>query len=145
MSAKRYSVVSERTNTGYLNFRFATAAEIAERQRAEFEQSNPKLAMWMKIKAALAEAGYFENQMKDSAVPQLRGVLIEAKPACRPKELLVAVPLPGAPTPPAGEIRLKLDKPLAGQTHDWRGASVGGRSSGLHCRTFFVDHGRRGR
>ena len=37
---------------------------------------------------------YFADQLKDSQVPQLRGVLVEAKPACRPKELTVAVPLP---------------------------------------------------
>jgi hypothetical protein len=74
--------------------------------------------MWMKIKSALADSGgpaYFESQMKGAAVPLLKGVLVEAKPACRPKELLVAVPLPDAPKPPVAEILLKLDKPLPGK------------------------------
>jgi hypothetical protein len=48
-------------------------------------------------------------------VPQLRGVLVEAHPACRPKELLVAIPLPDAPQPLQAEILLKLDKPLTGR------------------------------
>ncbi len=47
-------------------------------------------------------------------MPALKGTLVEAKPACRPKELLVAVPLPDAQQPLQSEIRLKLDKALAG-------------------------------
>jgi len=99
-------------------FRFSTAAEVAQQKRTEFEQSNPQLAMWMRIKSALVDsngASFFESQMKDSAVPLLRGTLVEAKPACRPRELLVAVPLPDSPRPPAAELRLKLDKPLGGK------------------------------
>ena len=40
---------------------------------------------------------------------------MEATPECRPKELLVAVPLPDAHQSAQIEIRLKLDKPLAGK------------------------------
>ena len=83
----------------------------------------------MKIKGALADANgaeYFESQLKNSAVPQLRGTLVAAKPACRPKELLVAVPLPDAPQPLQAEITLKLDKPLGGKPEEgtefhWQG------------------------
>ncbi|HLK66839.1 MAG TPA: hypothetical protein VKU19_25575 [Bryobacteraceae bacterium] len=97
-------------------FDIKTATQIMEEKEAEFEKSNPQLALWMKIKAALADTNgteYFESQLKNSAVPQLRGTLISAKPACRPKELLVAVPLPDAPQPLQSEITLKLDKPLS--------------------------------
>ena len=97
-------------------FKIKTATEIAEEKEAEFEKSNPQLALWMKIKGALADSNgdqYFTGQLKDSAVPQLRGVLVEAKPACHPKELVVAVPLPGSnPTP---EITLMLESPLSGK------------------------------
>jgi tetratricopeptide (TPR) repeat protein len=97
-------------------FKIKTATEIAEEKQAEFEKSNPQLALWMKIKGALADTNgdqYFAGQLKDSAVPQLRGVLVDAKPACKPKELVVAVPLPGGtPTP---EITLKLETPLTGK------------------------------
>jgi len=84
----------------------------------------------MKIKAALAAADgeqYFAANLVGTEVQQLRGVVVDAKPACRPKELLVAVPLPGAqpPFPPA--ITLKLDRPLPGKPDSqaefqWTGA-----------------------
>jgi hypothetical protein len=98
-------------------FHIASITEIAQAKQEEFEKTNPQLALWMKIKGALADAGgeqYFANELKDAALPALRGVLVSAKPACRPTELLVAVPLPDAPQPPAAEIALKLDKPMAG-------------------------------
>jgi tetratricopeptide (TPR) repeat protein len=102
------------------DFKIKTATQIAEEKEAEFEKSNPQLAMWMKIKAALSDTGgeqYFESSLKGAGVPQLRGIVIDAKPACRPKELLVAVPLPDAKQPYTAEISLKLvdsdDKPLA--------------------------------
>ena len=102
------------------DFKIKTATEIAEEKESQFEKSNPQLAMWMKIKAALSDNNgeqYFESSLKNAAVPKLRGILIEAKPACRPKELLVAVPLPDATTPYVPEIALKLvdteGKPLA--------------------------------
>jgi len=103
-------------------FAIKTASEIAAEKEEEFSRNNPQLALWMKIKAALADSGgeqYFEAQLKNSAVPPLRGTLVEAKPGCHPKELLVAVPLPDAASGPAGappvEISLKLDKPLSGK------------------------------
>ena len=108
-------------------FKIKTATEIAEEKQAEFEKSNPQLALWMKIKGALADTNgeqYFDGQLKDSQVPQLRGTLVDAKPACRPKELIVAVPLPGnTPTP---EITLKLEAALTGkpelnQEFHWEG------------------------
>jgi hypothetical protein len=111
-------------------FKIKTATEISEEKQAEFEKSNPQLALWMKIKGALADTNgeqYFAGQLKDSQVPQLRGTLVEAKPACRPKELIVAVPLPGnSPTP---EITLKLESPIAGkpelnQEFHWEGVPV---------------------
>ncbi len=111
------------------DFKIKTASEIAEEKRAQFEQSNPQLALWMKIKGALTDTNgeqYFADQLKDSQVPQLRGVLLEAKPACRPKELTVAVPLPDSQQSPMAEIRLTLDKPLTGkpelnQEFHWEG------------------------
>ena len=66
-------------------------------------------------RASSSRASFFDSQMKDSAVPLLRGTLVDAKPLCHPRELLVAVPVPDAPKPLASEIRLKLDKPLAGK------------------------------
>jgi hypothetical protein len=92
-------------------FHIKTSSEIAAEKEAEFEKSSPQLAMWMKIKGALTDTNgdqYFESSMKDAQVPKLKGILVDAKPACRPKELLVAVPLPDAKTPYPTEISLKL-------------------------------------
>ena len=99
-------------------FTIKTAAQIAQEKEVQFEQSNPQLALWMKIKGQLADTNgeqYFNDQLKNSAVPELRGTLIEAKPECRPKELLVAVPLPDSPKPLRAEITLKLNLPLNGE------------------------------
>ena len=93
-----------------------TAAEIEAAGDADFETNHPQLALWKKIRQALAAPGgtqYFEEQLKNAAVPQLRGILVSARPACRPKELLVGVTL-GQGTP-AAEILLKLETPLTGQ------------------------------
>ena len=94
-------------------FTIKTASEIAAEKEAQFEQSNPQLALWMKIKGALADTNgeqYFEAQLKNSAVPELKGTVLEGNPACRSREMLNAVATPG----PA-EISLKLDKPLSGK------------------------------
>jgi hypothetical protein len=111
------------------DLKIETATAIMARKQAEFEQSNPQLALWMRIKGALADANgttYFENELKDSGVPPLKGTLLEGKPACKSKELLVAIPLPDAQGNPVAEITLKLDAPLAGKpetgtTIQWTG------------------------
>ena len=113
------------------DFRIPTAGEVEEAKRAQFEKDHPQLALWMKIEGVLkGDEGtqYFASQMKDAAVPQLTGVLVEAKPACHARELLVAVPLPDAPRPLHAEILLKLDKPLAGKAEpnaefQWEGVA----------------------
>ena len=99
-------------------FTVRSAADIAQARQAELERDNPQLAMWIIIKAALVEAHgeqYFAGQLKNAAVPQLWGKLMEARPACRPRELLVSVPVPDAPGPPSAEIALRLEKPLSGK------------------------------
>jgi len=110
-------------------FEIETAAQIADKKRTEFEQSNPQLALWMKIKGALADTNgeqYFTDQLKDSQVPQLRGVLVGVDRACHPKELTVAVPLPDSQQSLRPEIHLILDQPLSGkaelnQEFHWEG------------------------
>ncbi len=106
------------------DFKVKTASEIAAAKEEEFRTKNPRLAMWMSIKGQLAAdngAQYFEDSLKDhdmsgeNGAKLLRGILLEAKPACRAKELLVAVPLPDATGTPTAEITLKLDPPLTGK------------------------------
>jgi hypothetical protein len=99
-------------------FSIKSAAEIAEQNRQRFEADHPQLALWLQIKAELLSANgeqYFDNEFKGAAVPQLTGTLMEAKPECHARELLVAVPLPDSQSPVVAEIRLKLNKPMAGK------------------------------
>jgi tetratricopeptide (TPR) repeat protein len=113
-------------------FHIKSVTEIADEKQAEFEKSNPQLALWMRIKGALADTNgeqYFASSLQGTEVQGLRGMLVEAKPPCRPKELFVAVPLPDAQQPLQAEIVLKLDKPLPGKPEPnaefhWTGAPV---------------------
>jgi hypothetical protein len=99
-------------------FKIKSITEITDEKQAEFEKSNPQLALWMKIKGALADTNgeqYFTSNLQGAEVPQLKGVLVGARPLCQPKELLVSVPMPDAPQPLQAEILLKLDKPMTGR------------------------------
>jgi len=94
------------------DFKIETEAQIAETKRAQFEQEHPQIATWMKIKTRLLEpdgSQYFESDLKGAALPPMIGTLLEAKPACHPRELIIAV------NQPTAEVTLKLDKPLAGK------------------------------
>lgn len=99
------------------DFLIKSKIQIEQDKEADFTSKNPELALWLKIKAELSAHGeqYFADELKDAAVSQLYGTLVEAKPECRPKQLLVAIrtadSAPGAPA----EILLRLDKPLAGK------------------------------
>jgi len=95
------------------DFKIKSQIEIAHEKEMEFEKSNPQLAMWMKIKGQLADAGgeqYFESQLKSADLPPLKGTVVEGKPACRSKELIVALS-----DASHAEVTLKLDSPLTGK------------------------------
>ncbi|HEY1217929.1 MAG: hypothetical protein ABSE42_00005 [Bryobacteraceae bacterium] len=103
------------------DFHILSASEVMAAKEKEFAQKYPDLALWLNIKAQLTDTGgqdYFTTQLKDTAVPKLKGTLVEARPACHSKELLVAVPLPDAKPPYTAEIALKLDAPLTGKPDD---------------------------
>lgn len=115
-------------------FAIETATQVSARKQKEFAEKEPQLALWMNLKGQLSDTNgqqYFDGQLKDADVTgpngtkALKGVIVEAKPACRSKELLVAIPEPGqqAKTP---EITIKLDAPLTGKpavgdTIEWDG------------------------
>jgi hypothetical protein len=109
-------------------FKIKSATEIATEKEEEFKKSNPQLALWMGIKKQLADTGgdqYFEGTLKNAAVPKLKGTVVEGKPACRSKEILVA--LSDATHP---EVSLKLDaaltgKPESGVEIQWEGVPSG--------------------
>jgi hypothetical protein len=116
-------------------FAIETATAVSARKQKEFTEKNPQLALWMGIKSQLSDTNgqqYFEGQLKDADVAgqngakALKGTVLEGKPACRSKELLVAIPEPDQKGTPRAEITLKLDapltgKPAAGQSIEWDG------------------------
>lgn len=110
------------------NFTIESAAAAAARKQNEFQEKYPQLALWLNIKSQLAGPGgpaYFDSQLKNAAVPKLKGMLVEGKPACRSKELLVSVPEPNQPGDAQTVITLKLDEPLTGKPEtgeiEWEG------------------------
>jgi hypothetical protein len=98
-------------------FRVKSGQELEREKLAEFERENPQKALWMKIRAALDGPNgeqYFTGQLKNTAVPQLRGKVVDANPTCRPRVLRVAIPRPDA-SEQVAEIVLKLDRSLNGE------------------------------
>ncbi|MGD1093683.1 MAG: hypothetical protein ABSB35_17060, partial [Bryobacteraceae bacterium] len=105
------------------DFKIPSQADI-EKQRIEAEEAaaraNPMLALWKSIKTELTSDGgaaYFENNMKDAALPggvngvtKFKAKLVSINPATRPKELLLAIE-----NGPAADVTLKLDSALPGK------------------------------
>jgi hypothetical protein len=106
------------------DFTIKSESVVAAEKEKEFTEKYPQIALWMGIKRQLTDAAngqqYFEGQLKDADVSgqggarALKGVVVEARPECRSRELLVAVQEPGKPAG-AAEITLKLDAPLTGK------------------------------
>jgi hypothetical protein len=105
------------------DYKLLSSTEIDKAKEEEFRAKYPQLALWLSIKSQLADTNgekYFDDQLKGSGVPKLKGVVMEARPECRPNQLLVAVPEPDQTGTPQSVITLKLvndDKPdtLAGK------------------------------
>jgi hypothetical protein len=110
-------------------FKIKSESEIIGEKEEELKKTNPQLAMWLSVKKSLTDQGeaYFNDQMKEHQLPKLKGTLVEAKPACRSKELLVAISDTTHP-----EVSLKLvnadgpplaltGKPETGVEIQWEG------------------------
>lgn len=121
------------------DFKIPTKADLAaaEAQREEeLRKANPMLALWKSIKDALRgpEAqNYFNEHMKGAELPELKGKLIEAKPAIRPKQLVLAIEDGRTP-----DVTLNLAEPLSGKMDP--GADIGfkGIASGYAANPFLV-------
>jgi len=101
-------------------FKIENVEELKAKNEEEFRKKNPALAMWMNLKQELTGPNgeqYFNNNMKGAEVPggaegiqYFKGKLISARPAVRPKELVLAITDPNTP-----EVTLNLDAPLPGK------------------------------
>jgi hypothetical protein len=101
------------------DFKLESSAEVSRRKEEEFKKTNPQLALWMGIKGQLADTNgdqYFSGSLKDADVKgeggakALKGTLVEARPECRSKELVVAISDATHP-----EVTLELDAALTGK------------------------------
>jgi hypothetical protein len=97
------------------DFKIETDDERKAKAAEAFQKANPEIATWMSIKTNLTSqgAGFFES-MKGAEVPMLLATIADAKPACRPKELILYVPSPEN-TAKTNEITLKFETALAGK------------------------------
>lgn len=78
------------------------AAENAKRA------ANPMMAIWTDLKTNLTGDGgqaYFDEQVKDRALPKFKGTLVSMSPVVRPTKLVLAVEKPGVP-----DATLKLEE-----------------------------------
>ena len=100
------------------SFTIETSAEVQTRKQTEFARNHPQFALWRGIKEQLTApngAQYFEGQLKNAAIAGtsngrgLKATILEGRPHCRPKELLVMVPPATRP-----EILIRLDTPIPG-------------------------------
>src|ERR1700676_3967500 len=94
-------------------FKIKNKNEIEAEKEEQAAKDNPQLALWKSVKDQLIAANgeqYFNEQMKDHAVPKLKGKLVTMRPAIRPKELVLAIQTPDTP-----EVTLKLETPLPGK------------------------------
>jgi hypothetical protein len=106
---KKYAAANPKPGA---DFKLLSKHELANIKDQEFAKSNPQLALWMRVKNELAAANgeqYFAGNVKDTALPPLKGRVISHKPAKFPKEIVV-----GIEKADVAEITLKLENPPKG-------------------------------
>ena len=77
-------------------FAIESATAVANRKQKEFETSTRSSRCGSASRASSPAAGraVLRESLKNAAVPKLKGMVVEGKPACRSKEILVSVPEP---------------------------------------------------
>ena len=75
------------------DFKIKSSAEVQADKEEELRKTNPLLAVFMRIKEGLTgpEGTSFWNEMKGKAMPELRGTVVSAKPAVKPKVVELAM------------------------------------------------------
>jgi len=89
-------------------FTVKSAAVIAAEKDEALRKSNPKLYMWLNVKKSLTAPGgqeYFNTQVRNTAMPSMRGYLIAQSPENRPDTLVLGIEDRGT-----REVTLKLDQ-----------------------------------
>lgn len=98
------------------DFKIETDDERKAKAADDFSKANPEIALWQGIKTNLTQQGpaFFESMKGAEIAPGLLATIADAKPACRPKELILYVPSPDN-TAKTNEITLKFETPLTGK------------------------------
>jgi tetratricopeptide (TPR) repeat protein len=91
------------------NMPVVKSKQVLEAEREEqLRRENPKLYLWMNVKQQLTAPGgeeYFNTQVRNSAMPSLRGYLIAQSPQDRPDTLVLGIESRGT-----REVTLKLNE-----------------------------------
>ncbi|HYL34825.1 MAG TPA: hypothetical protein VEV17_02805 [Bryobacteraceae bacterium] len=102
------------------DFSIKSATELAQAEaqsEEEWTKSHPEEALWKSIKEALMGpdgANYFNSNMKDAAVPKLKGKVVKLEPALKPKTILLAIE-DGKSDGATADATLKFEAALPGK------------------------------
>lgn len=97
------------------DLKIKSSEEVKAEKEEELKKSNPLLAIFVQIKEGLtgAESAKFWEDMKGKAMPPLRGTIVSAKPAVKPKVVELAMSQSQTAeitlTAPETSARCKLD------------------------------------
>jgi len=94
------------------DFTIKSQAQKMAEQEEEMKKNDPQKFLWFSVKRELiGENGpaYFEMGVKGSDLPKLKGKLVSAMPANKPKEITIAIMDDTTP-----EIKLVVDMPFGG-------------------------------
>ncbi len=77
------------------DFAIKSKLQVIQEQEEEMRKNDPQKFLWVGLKKGLSDAstgqGYFDNTLKGSALPKLKGKVVSATPEARPKEIQVAI------------------------------------------------------
>jgi tetratricopeptide (TPR) repeat protein len=93
-------------------FTWTTKAQDLVEERNRILKENPALGAWLGIKDQLATPegqGYFDANMKDAAMPLIKGKVISQTPEDKPNQIVI-----GVADATVGEVTLVTEKPWAG-------------------------------
>jgi hypothetical protein len=99
------------------DFKILSAAEILAEKEKELAATDPSLALWLRLKGALAGTDgeqYFESSMKDALVPPegqpaFKGYVIKVEPPRNPKTIIL-----GVSSKDVADATITLDEAMTG-------------------------------
>ncbi len=95
------------------DLKIESVSAVMERELEELKKTNPQLALWIQVKKELVGANgetYFNDSVKGTGLPKLKGKVISHTPAIRPTKVVVALE-----NDKDGEITIAVTPALAGK------------------------------